>query len=149
MALVALNVALAFAVVGNRAEKTYAADIFEYRGIVKTVAGDTDGTSKGLRLFAYDNGAAAEFRNVQTDIFQSEIKITSFKGNKDLKKYSLVFADEKSGKKFSVQVSAYSDYNDVAVIYNGEAGGIVYPDGLNTGQDKRGRRQLSSRMGFH
>lgn len=132
IALVALNVALAFAVVGNRAEKTYAADIFEYRGIVKTVAGDTDGTSKGLRLFAYDNGAAAEFRNVQTDIFQSEIKITSFGGNKDLKKYSLVFADEKSGKKFSVQVSAYSDYNDVAVIYNGEAGGIVYPDGLNT-----------------
>ena len=90
MALVALNVALAFAVVGNRAEKTYAADIFEYRGIVKTVAGDTDGTSKGLRLFAYDNGAAAEFRNVQTDIFQSEIKITSFGGNKDLKKYSKV-----------------------------------------------------------
>ena len=85
IALVALNVALAFAVVGNRAEKTYAADIFEYRGIVKTVAGDTDGTSKGLRLFAYDNGAAAEFRNVQTDIFQSEIKITSFGGNKDLK----------------------------------------------------------------
>ena len=34
MALVALNVALAFAVVGNRAEKTYAADIFEYRGLL-------------------------------------------------------------------------------------------------------------------
>lgn len=129
--LFALSVSFMFIAAFNQSNAVFAASIFEYDGKVKTVAGDEDGGKRGLRLFAYDSGATANFKGVQTDIFQSEIKIASFGGNSNLRKYSLRFKDEKSGKSFSVQVSSYSDYNDIGVIYNGAKGGIVYHEASN------------------
>jgi len=129
--LFVLSVLFMFIAAFNRDDAVFAADIFEYDGKVKTVAGDVDGGKRGLRLFAYDNGATANFKGVQTDIFQSEIKIASFEGSRDLKKYSLLFKDENSGKSFLVQISSYSDYNDAGVVYNGVKGGVVYHEGSN------------------
>lgn len=129
--LLVLSVSLAFVAAFSRGGSAYAADVFEYDGKIKAVSGDVDGNKRGLRLFAYDSGATANFKGVRTGVFQSEIKIATFDGSKDLKKYSLSFKDEKSGKKFSVQISAYSDYNDAAVIYNDKKGGIVYHEGTN------------------
>lgn len=130
--LLVLSVSLMFLTAFNRGGTAFAADVFEYDGKIKTVAGDVDGGDRGLRLYAYDSGATATFKGVQTDVFHSEIKIASSNGTKDLKKYSLKFKDEKSGKSFSVQISAYTDYNDAAVVYNGEKGGIVYYENGST-----------------
>ena len=109
--LFALSVSFMFIAAFNQNNAVFAAGIFEYDGNVKTVAGDVDGGDRGLRLYAYDSGATATFKGVQTDVFHSEIKIASSNGTKDLKKYSLKFKDKKSGKSFSVQISAYTDYN--------------------------------------
>ena len=84
--LFALSVSFMFIAAFNQSNAVFAASIFEYDGKVKTVAGDEDGGKRGLRLFAYDSGATANFKGVQTDIFQSEIKIASFGGNSNLRK---------------------------------------------------------------
>ena len=86
--------AVLFSSVGNEA---YASDVFDYVGTVKTVNGSVEGGKRGLRLFGYDNGVTANFKNAQTDVFSAELQIGSHDGKKDLKKYSLVFTDVKSG----------------------------------------------------
>lgn len=121
--------AVLFSSVGN--DKAYASDVFDYVGTVKTVNGSVEGSKRGLRLFGYDNGVTANFKNAQTDVFSAELQIGSHDGKKDLKKYSLVFTDVKSGKSFAVQVVSYSDYSDVGVIYQGNKGGIVYYERKN------------------
>ncbi len=129
--LFVLSVLSAFAVAFNKPNTAFASEIFECDGKVKTVAGDSDNGNTGLRLYAYDNGATARFKGVRTGIFQSEIKVASSGKSKDLKKYSLSFKDERSGKSFSVQISAHTDYNDAAVVYDGVKGGIVYQEASN------------------
>ncbi len=142
--LLFLSVLLTCAFAFNKTDGVFAASVFEYDGKVKATTGDVDDGKRGLRLYAYDNGATAKFKSVQTDVFQSEMQIASFDGNKGLKKYSLSFKDETSGKSFSVRVSAYSGYNDVAVVYNDVAGGIVYNEssgktlGVTAGYNEQG-----------
>lgn len=123
-------VALAISLGGY--SKAYASDVFDYVGTIKTVNGSLEGNKRGLRLYGYDSGVTANFKNAQTDVFSAELQIGSHDGKKDLKKYSLVFTDVKSSKSFAVQVVAYSDYNDVGVVYNGNKGGIVYYERKNT-----------------
>ena len=126
--LVASVVALAITFGGSEA---YASDVFDYVGTIKTVNGSIEGNRRGLRLYGYDSGVTANFKNAQTDVFGAELQIGSHEGKKDLKKYSLVFTDVKSGKSFAVQVVSYSDYNDVGVVCNGNKGGIVYYERKN------------------
>lgn len=127
--LVASVVALAITFGGGF--KAYASDVFDYVGTIKTVNGSIEGNRRGLRLYGYDSGVTANFKNAQTDVFGAELQIGSHEGKKDLKKYSLVFTDVKSGKSFAVQVVSYSDYNDVGVVCNGNKGGIVYYERKN------------------
>lgn len=127
--LVASVVALTISFGGE--SKAYASDVFDYVGTIKTVNGSLEGNKRGLRLYGYDSGVTANFKNAQTDVFSAELQIGSHDSKKDLKKYSLVFTDVKSDKSFAVQVVAYSDYNDVGVVYNGNKGGIVYYEHKN------------------
>ena len=99
--LVSSVVALAITFGGSKA---YASDVFDYVGTIKTVNGSIEGNRRGLRLYGYDSGVTANFKNAQTDVFGAELQIGSHEGKKDLKKYSLVFTDVKSGKSFAVQV---------------------------------------------
>ena len=122
---------VALAITFGGGSKAYASDVFDYVGTIKTVNGSIEGNRRGLRLYGYDSGITANFKNAQTDVFSAELQIGSHDGKKDLQKYSLVFTDVKSGKSFAVQVVAYSDYNDVGVIYNGNKGGIVYYERKN------------------
>ena len=130
VALVAAAIVLAVLLSGA-GDRAYAAGVFDYVGAIKAVGGSTEGGRRGLRLYGYDSGVTANFKNTQTDVFSAELQIGSFDGKRDLKKYSLVFTDVKSGKSFSVQVTAYSDYSDVGVVYDGVKGGIVYMERKN------------------
>lgn len=139
---IASVVALAISLGGY--SKVYASSVFDYVGTIKTVNGSLEGNKRGLRLYGYDSGVTANFKNAQTDVFSAELQIGSHDSKKDLKKYSLVFTDVKSGKSFAVQVVAYSDYNDVGVVYNGNKGGIVYYEyknaayGMTAGYNENG-----------
>lgn len=110
----------------GESRNAYASEVFDYVGAIKAEVGSVEGTKRGLRLYGYDNGVKANFKNAQTGVFNAELQIASHDGKKDLKKYSLLFTDRKSGKSFAAQVVAYSDYSDVGVIYGGNKGGVVY-----------------------
>ncbi len=114
-----------FSILSGNNSVAGAASVFAYNG-VKYSECETEYGRRGLRMYAYDGGATAEFRNVQSGTFRAELAFGSFDGRKDLKKFSLKFTDKASGKSFSVQISAYSDRYDAGVVYGDGKAGIVY-----------------------
>lgn len=130
LVLVAAATLLAVFLLG-KGTPVYAAGAFTYDGSIRAEGGSTEGGRRGLRLYGYDSGATARFRNTQTDVFSAELQFGSHNGRSDLKKYSLVFTDLRSGKQFAVQVTSYSDHCDVGVVYGGQKGGVVYLERRN------------------
>lgn len=133
LALVTLAIVLSAICVGLRvrAEFSYG-DAFDYTSSpapirYRTMQSDSDSpTRKGLLLFAYDNGASAEFRAEMNGSFAAGLKALKNGKSVDLTKYSLVFTDRKTGKSFSVTVANKGSYNDVYVSVDGNNAGIYY-----------------------
>ena len=105
------------AALSANAQKIPSGEVFVSEEI-KYKVGQTDGVDakkEGLLLYGYTSGATADFKTFE-NVFETELKTLS----SDLKTYSLLFSDNKTGKSFSVKVRKNGDITDVSVCVDGK-----------------------------
>lgn len=84
-------------------------------------------TRKGLRLYAYDDGARASFKGAYSGTFTIETKATTAEKTKpDLSAYTFRFESVTTGEAFGVTVEDYGEYTMTYVSVGEDKTGIFY-----------------------
>lgn len=108
-------------------EKVPAGEVFEYENI-KYQTAQTDGADErqGLLLYGYSSGVRADY-GTYDGVFEADLKAVSESDSApDLRKYSLVFTDNATGKSFSVGLEDTGSVCNIYVETGGEKAGICY-----------------------
>lgn len=95
---------------------------------VKNLQPDPDDTSKvGALFYGYDSNSSYSFDGTFKGDFKALMNVSkNAAGTKDLKSYSIIFKDNDNNEQFAVKVMQGLNFNNVAIVYNGQLCGINY-----------------------